>query len=85
MKDVGVQFAKSSGKAIPAQVLPTELTEEQNNKWAFQNPTHYTSDVVQMEKIVGGAPVYVLPVAELLGQVDVQNVREDADKLRGIA
>lgn len=29
MEDVGVQFAQGSGEAVPAQVLPTELTEEQ--------------------------------------------------------
>ena len=35
MEDVGVQFAQSSGEAVPAQVLPTELTEEQESRHCY--------------------------------------------------
>lgn len=58
MKDVGVEFAQSSGKAIAAQVLSTKLAEEQNNI----KPFRMQHILIQMEHGVDGVCVHV-PVA----------------------
>lgn len=81
VQDVGVEFAQCSGEPIAAQVLTAELTRGET---AFLRPRYRQTDRWDHQQVVH-APIPNSPVAELLGQVDVQDVRQDGDKLGGVA
>lgn len=82
MQDVGVQFAQSSGETVPAQVLPAELTGEH-----IDGSETKTKGCCKFQKLLCTVKVAaaVSPVAQLLGQVDIQDVRQDGGELCDIA
>lgn len=82
MQDVGVQFAQSSGETVPAQVLPAELTAEHTD--GSETKRRGCCEFQKLLCTVKAAAA-VSPVAQLLGQVDVQDVRQDGGELRDIA